>query len=137
MDILFKMDEELLDRLYKSEDWLIRNNYNEWEEVKVENFIGGNMTLSDIESYIYKCIRILKFNELKSIKYNKTKAKIIERKLNRVLLEMTPIIYNIKAKVRVCKNKIVFNIYVDGISKELYIIEYNLSKQNTLIIRKY
>ena len=95
------------------------------------------MTLSDIESYIYKCIRILKFNELKSIKYNKTKAKIIERKLNRVLLEMTPIIYNIKAKVRVCKNKIVFNIYVDGISKELYIIEYNLSKQNTLIIRKY
>ena len=38
MDILFKRHEELLDRLYKSEDWLIRNNYNEWEEVKVEDF---------------------------------------------------------------------------------------------------
>jgi hypothetical protein len=38
MDILFKRYEELLDRLYKSEDWLIRNNYNEWEEVKVEDF---------------------------------------------------------------------------------------------------
>ena len=70
------------------------------------------MTLSDIESYIYKCIRMLKFNKLKSIKYNKVKAKIIERKLNRVLLEMTPTIYNIKTKVRTCKNKIVFNIYM-------------------------
>ena len=38
MDILFKRYEELLDRLYKSEDWLVRNNYNEWEKVKVEDF---------------------------------------------------------------------------------------------------
>ena len=38
MDILFKRYEELLDRLAKSEDWLVRNNYNNWEEVKVEDF---------------------------------------------------------------------------------------------------
>ena len=38
MDILFKRYEELLNRLTKSEDWLIRNNYNEWEEVKVEDY---------------------------------------------------------------------------------------------------
>ena len=38
MDILFKRYEELLDRLYKSDEWLVRNNYNEWEEVKVEDF---------------------------------------------------------------------------------------------------
>ena len=38
MDILFKRYEELIDRLYKSDEWLVRNNYNEWEEVKVEDF---------------------------------------------------------------------------------------------------
>ena len=38
MDILFKRYEELLDRLYKSDEWLVKNNYNEWEEVKVEDF---------------------------------------------------------------------------------------------------
>ena len=38
MDILFKRYEELLNRLAKSEDWLVKNNYNEWEEVKVEDF---------------------------------------------------------------------------------------------------
>ena len=38
MDILFKRYEELLDRLAKSEDWLVRNNYNNWEEVKEGNF---------------------------------------------------------------------------------------------------
>lgn len=97
------------------------------------------MTLSDIESYIYKCIRILKFNGLKSIKYNKVKTKIIERKLNRVLLEVTPTIYNIKAKVRTCKNKIVFNIYiyVDGFSSEFYIIEYNFQNKSTSRVRRY
>lgn len=38
MDILFKRYDELLNRLAKSEDWLVRNSYNEWEEVKVEDF---------------------------------------------------------------------------------------------------
>ena len=38
MDILFKRYEELLNRLTKSEDWLARNNYNDWEEVKKEDF---------------------------------------------------------------------------------------------------
>lgn len=38
MDILFKRYDELLNRLAKSEDWLVRNNYNDWEEVKVEDF---------------------------------------------------------------------------------------------------
>ena len=38
MDILFKRYEELLNRLAKSEDWLARNNYNDWEEVKKEDF---------------------------------------------------------------------------------------------------
>lgn len=38
MDILFKRYEELLNRLTKSEDWLARNNYNDWEEVKVEDY---------------------------------------------------------------------------------------------------
>ena len=38
MDILFKRYEELLDRLAKSEDWLVRNNYNNWEEVREKNF---------------------------------------------------------------------------------------------------
>ena len=38
MDILFKRYEELLNRLTKSEDWLTRNNYNDWEEVKVEDY---------------------------------------------------------------------------------------------------
>ena len=38
MDILFKRYEELLNRLTKSEDWLARNNYNDWEDVKKEDF---------------------------------------------------------------------------------------------------
>ena len=38
MDILFKRYEELLNRLTKSEDWLVRNNYNDWKEVKVEDY---------------------------------------------------------------------------------------------------
>ena len=38
MDILFKRYEELLDRLAKSEDWLVRNNYKGWEDVKKEDF---------------------------------------------------------------------------------------------------
>ena len=60
MDILFKRYEELLDRLYKSEDWLIRNNYNEWEEVKVEDFkvyqLRKNliMQIESIQSTLHK-----------------------------------------------------------------------------------
>ena len=38
MDILFKRYEELLNRLTKSEDWLVRHNYNDWKEVKVEDY---------------------------------------------------------------------------------------------------
>ena len=38
MDILLKRYEELLTRLDKSEDWLIKNNYNNWESVKKEDF---------------------------------------------------------------------------------------------------
>ena len=38
MDILLKRYEELLIRLDKSEDWLIKNNYNNWESVKKEDF---------------------------------------------------------------------------------------------------
>ena len=38
MDILFKRYEELLNRLTKSEEWLVRNNYNDWKEVKVEDY---------------------------------------------------------------------------------------------------
>ena len=37
MDILLKRYEELLIRLDKSEDWLIKNNYNNWESVKKED----------------------------------------------------------------------------------------------------
>ena len=38
MDVLLKRYEELLTRLDKSEDWLIKNNYNNWESVKKEDF---------------------------------------------------------------------------------------------------
>ena len=38
MDILFKRYEELLIRLDKSEEWLIKNNYINWESVKKEDF---------------------------------------------------------------------------------------------------
>ena len=38
MDILLKRYEELLTRLDKSEDWLIKNNYKNWESVKKEDF---------------------------------------------------------------------------------------------------
>ena len=38
MDIILKRYEELLTRLDKSEDWLIKNNYNNWESVKREDF---------------------------------------------------------------------------------------------------
>ena len=38
MDLLLKRYEELLTRLDKSEDWLIKNNYNNWESVKKEDF---------------------------------------------------------------------------------------------------
>ena len=38
MDILLKRYEELLIRLDKSEEWLIKNNYNNWESVKREDF---------------------------------------------------------------------------------------------------
>lgn len=38
MDILFKRYEELLNRLDKSEEWLIKNNYMTWEDVKKEDF---------------------------------------------------------------------------------------------------
>lgn len=38
MDILLKRYEELLNRLDKSEEWLIKNNYNNWECVKKEDF---------------------------------------------------------------------------------------------------
>ena len=38
MDILLKRYEELLTRLDKSEDWLIKNNYINWESVKKEDF---------------------------------------------------------------------------------------------------
>ena len=38
MDIILKRYEELLTRLDKSEDWLIKNNYNNWESVKKEDF---------------------------------------------------------------------------------------------------
>lgn len=37
MDIILKRYEELLTRLDKSEDWLIKNNYNNWESVKKED----------------------------------------------------------------------------------------------------
>ena len=37
MDILLKRYEELLTRLDKSEEWLIRNNYINWEDVKKED----------------------------------------------------------------------------------------------------
>ena len=37
MDILLKRYEELLARLDKSEEWLIKNNYNNWESVKKED----------------------------------------------------------------------------------------------------
>ena len=38
MDIILKRYEELLTRLDKSEEWLIKNNYNNWESVKREDF---------------------------------------------------------------------------------------------------
>ena len=38
MDIIIKRYEELLIRLDKSEEWLIKNNYNNWESVKKEDF---------------------------------------------------------------------------------------------------
>ena len=38
MDVLLKRYEELLTRLDKSEEWLIKNNYNNWESVKKEDF---------------------------------------------------------------------------------------------------
>ena len=38
MDILLKRYEELLTRLDKSEEWLIKNNYKNWESVKKEDF---------------------------------------------------------------------------------------------------
>ncbi len=38
MDVLIKRYEELLNRLDKSEDWLVRNNYINWEDVKKEDF---------------------------------------------------------------------------------------------------
>ena len=38
MDIILKRYEELLIRLDKSEDWLIKNNYINWESVKKEDF---------------------------------------------------------------------------------------------------
>ena len=38
MDILLKRYEELLTRLDKSEEWLIKNNYINWESVKKEDF---------------------------------------------------------------------------------------------------
>lgn len=37
MDIILKRYEELLTRLDKSEEWLIKNNYNNWESVKKED----------------------------------------------------------------------------------------------------
>lgn len=38
MDVLLKRYEELLTRLDKSEEWLIKNNYINWESVKKEDF---------------------------------------------------------------------------------------------------
>ena len=38
MDVLIKRYEELLNRLDKSEEWLAKNNYIEWEQVKSEDF---------------------------------------------------------------------------------------------------
>ena len=38
MDVLIKRYEELLNRLDKSEEWLIKNNNITWEEVKKEDF---------------------------------------------------------------------------------------------------
>ena len=38
MDVLIKRYEELLNRLDKSEEWLERNNYTDWEDVKKEDF---------------------------------------------------------------------------------------------------
>ena len=38
MDVLIKRYEELLNRLDKSEEWLIKNNYIAWEDVKKEDF---------------------------------------------------------------------------------------------------
>ena len=38
MEVLMKRYEELLNRLDKSEDWLVRNNYTDWEDVKKEDF---------------------------------------------------------------------------------------------------
>ena len=38
MDILLKRYEELLIRLDKSEEWLIKNNYINWESGKKEDF---------------------------------------------------------------------------------------------------
>lgn len=38
MDLLLKRYEELLSRLDKSEEWLIKNNYINWESVKKEDF---------------------------------------------------------------------------------------------------
>ena len=37
MDIILKRYEELLTRLDKSEEWLIKNNYINWEDVKKED----------------------------------------------------------------------------------------------------
>ena len=38
MDVLLKRYEELLNRLDKSEEWLVRNNYINWEDVKKKDF---------------------------------------------------------------------------------------------------
>ena len=38
MDVLIKRYEELLNRLDKPEEWLERNNYIDWEDVKKEDF---------------------------------------------------------------------------------------------------
>lgn len=38
MDVLLKRYEELLNRLDKSEEWLVKNNYINWESVKKEDF---------------------------------------------------------------------------------------------------
>ena len=60
MDVLIKRYEELLNRLDKSEEWLIKNNYITWEDVKKKDFkvyqLRKNliMQIESIQSTLHK-----------------------------------------------------------------------------------
>lgn len=85
------------------------------------------MTIADIERYILECIRILKFKNLKSSKYNKYKVKVLENKLNYVFSEIMPIdLWGLKSKIRKNNKNLIIDVYIEGYTKEKYSFLYNL-----------